>query len=443
MKKLLSALIISLLILNPAIVSASEVDCAIVDTIAQGNVVSVEQGSTTNVNVLFTVTGHQEGYATFKYVSVWTASDGTLVPVETASVTTPPKAAGTVLEYYRMVSIIAGDNQPTGNYQLNITAFDIVNSNQTGAKLNIGDTATYNLAVEENNDVITTPDPVIPTPVPVDVTAPVVTFGTATPAANENGWNNTPVTIPFTVTDDLSGVRSVTPADTLVFSSEGASQTQNVIAEDNAGNSATYNSQIVNIDMTAPEITVAGVTEGTVFKLNQAAAVTWTAEDALSGIDTAVGSLISGTNLDTSSVGSKSLNITAKDKAGNITTVTINYKVIYNFSGILQPINTDGSSLFKQGSTIPVKFSLTDAGNKYISTATAKLYYSKISDNVLGSVLEAISTSSATTGNLFRYDSTSNQYIYNLNTKGLTVGTYNLTIVLDDGMTYQVRLSLK
>lgn len=517
MKKLLSAIIVALIIINPATVSASEINSAIVDTVVQDGTVTIEQGTNVDVNVLFTVTGHQDGYATFKYISVWSVADGTLVPVETASVTTPPKAAGTTLDYYRTVSILTDNNQPAGSYSLRITPFDIVNSNQTGAKLNLGNAAVYELAVEESNDNTSVPEP--PAPEPQDVTAPVVTFGDATPAANSNGWNNTPVSVLFTVADDLSGVKAVTPADRLNFDQEGAGQTQTVLAVDHAGNEASYTSQNVNIDMTAPvvtaltdslpnangwynkdvtvsftaedtlsgvdttepakritsegadikvtgdaldlagntgsteitlnldktapKLTISGITDGSVYKLNQSQNVTWTAEDTLSGIDTASSSLIAGKSLDTSSVGTKTLSFAAKDKAGNITTLTINYKVVYSFSGILQPVNSDGSSIFKQGSTVPVKFALTDAAGNYISAAAAKLYYAKLSDNVSGNVLEALSTSAATSGNLFRYDSTSNQYIFNLNTKGLAVGTYNLSISLDDGMTYQVKVSLR
>ena len=52
---------------------------------------------------------------------------------------------------------------------------------------------------------------------------------------------------------------------------------------------------------------------------------------------------------------------TATDKAGNTTTVTGTYKVIYRFDGFLQPINDTAhqvgvsTSVFKAGSTVPVE----------------------------------------------------------------------------------------
>jgi hypothetical protein len=67
----------------------------------------------------------------------------------------------------------------------------------------------------------------------------------------------------------------------------------------------------------------------------------------------------------------------------------------------------------------------------------------KISNGILGDEMEAISTAAATTGNLFRYDSTSNQYIFNLATKPLSKGTWQIRIELDDGTNKYVNISLR
>lgn len=122
----------------------------------------------------------------------------------------------------------------------------------------------------------------------------------------------------------------------------------------------------------------------------------------------------------------------------------INVTAAYQFSGILQPINANGTSLFKAGSTIPVKFSLKDASGKYVSTASATLSVIQVSTRATGTVLEDITAiSNANTGNAFRYDPTANQYIYNLSTKGWTTGDYQLTISINDGQKYTVKVSAK
>ncbi|MDQ3743333.1 MAG: PxKF domain-containing protein, partial [Acidobacteriota bacterium] len=63
------------------------------------------------------------------------------------------------------------------------------------------------------------------------------------------------------------------------------------------------------------------------------------------------------------------------------------------------------------------------------------LWVAKVSNNVVGSEVEAVTSTPASTGNLFRYDPTSGQYIYNMGTKGApwTAGTWQLRVDLGDG----------
>ena len=104
----------------------------------------------------------------------------------------------------------------------------------------------------------------------------------------------------------------------------------------------------------------------------------------------------------------------------------------YSWSGVLQPINSDCGSVFKLGSTIPVKFRLTGAcdGNPNV---VAKIYLAKITNSIIGSDVEASSTSAADSGNTFRYDPANGQYIFNLATKPLSAGTWQIRVDLGDG----------
>lgn len=117
-------------------------------------------------------------------------------------------------------------------------------------------------------------------------------------------------------------------------------------------------------------------------------------------------------------------------------------KHLFSWSGVLQPINADGSSVFKRGSTVPVKFKLTGA-DAAITNLNARLYIAQ-SDAVDPSATnEAVSTSSADTGNTFRYDATAGQYSFNLSTKNLLQGTWYLRIDLGDGTSNIVQIRLK
>lgn len=118
-----------------------------------------------------------------------------------------------------------------------------------------------------------------------DTTPPTLTFGDLTPAPNAAGWNNTPVDLSFTTADDLSGVQSAEPGSPLHFGSEGANQTQQVTVTDKVGNTATFTSPAVHIDLTAPatQIQVPGISQTQEF-FTSPVPVTLNASDNLSGV---------------------------------------------------------------------------------------------------------------------------------------------------------------
>ena len=114
----------------------------------------------------------------------------------------------------------------------------------------------------------------------------------------------------------------------------------------------------------------------------------------------------------------------------------------YVSSGVLEPINADGGSIFKAGSTVPVKISLTDRSGAPVLGAVIRLYLTKLSDSVTGDEVEAVSTSSADSGNMLR-DKGGGSYMFNLSAKGLTKGTYRLRLAYPDGTSETVGFSLK
>ncbi|MEK7508063.1 MAG: PxKF domain-containing protein, partial [Patescibacteria group bacterium] len=119
------------------------------------------------------------------------------------------------------------------------------------------------------------------------------------------------------------------------------------------------------------------------------------------------------------------------------------FNVVYNFGGFMPPIKPDGSGVYKQGSTIPVKFQLKDANGAFITNAVANLFVAKASSGIEGTQVVALSTSKADAGNQFRYDAIANQYIFNIGTSAMTVGTWQLQAKLNDGKMYVVDVSMK
>jgi lysophospholipase L1-like esterase len=284
-------------------------------------------------------------------------------------------------------------------------------------------------------------------PVKVDNTgpnAPTLKADRAPDYAGGGGWYKDSVTVTTTDNGDPnladgsagSGVdpKSIPAAAT---HSTSGSFTDEATLKDLVGNSSPTSSLSTQVDATAPSLSV---TCPSSVLLNGKASATVAASDGQSGLASDPSGSVS---VNTATVGSKTTTRTATDNVGHSSTKSCTTVVGYAFSGILQPVNPDGSSIFKLGSTIPVKFSLTDASGVVQSAAVANLSVAKVTNEIDGSYVEATSTSAATTGTLFRYDPTSQQYIFNLGTKELSKGTWSLKVTLDGGNSYAQRISLK
>ena len=274
--------------------------------------------------------------------------------------------------------------------------------------------------------------------VKIDKTPPTIT-SIAVTLPNSNDWYNTDVTVNFTASDEISGIDTTTP-DTKIIT-EGINRSVTGVAIDMAGNSARTTISGINIDKTLPEITINSPANETEYLLNQFMTADWSVIDTLSGLALASGTLPTGEQIDTSKVGLKIFSVIATDNADNTAVQNSTFKVVYDFSGILPPVKADGSSVFKSGRTVPVKFRIVDAGGDPVSDAMVELTYQSINDDgTLGEELEAMSTSSASEGNEFRDGSL---YIFNMNTKGMEVGKYQFNINLDDGTVKTVKFSIK
>lgn len=271
-------------------------------------------------------------------------------------------------------------------------------------------------------------------PVRIDLTAPAITASTA-PPSNAAGWNHGDVTVSFLCTDALSQVAFCTAPVTAL--PEGRDQVVPGTARDKAGNEAPAHAT-VSVDRTPPAIVITGVAEGGTYPRCSAPAPTFTATDALSGVSFEQATLAGGSE---NNVGTYTYTVTASDHAGNGTSRSVSYQVLYGFGGFTPPVTLDRP--FKKGSTIPVKFILTDGCGSDVGTARATLSLQLMNGEVpAGDPLEAESTV-PDAGNLFRYSGADGQYIYNLATGGLQIGTYAATMRTDDGAARTITIQIK
>ncbi|MEP7136085.1 MAG: ExeM/NucH family extracellular endonuclease [Chloroflexota bacterium] len=144
-------------------------------------------------------------------------------------------------------------------------------------------------------------------------------------------------------------------------------------------------------------------------------------------------------------VGTYTATVTVTDKDGGADTKTATATVNFNTSGILQPINANGTSVFKYNSTIPVKISFTNCNGSIPANLAPTIKLTMVSGATPGlEINEPISTSAADTTGIMRFST--NQYIYNLATKPLPdpSATYRITITVPlTGQTVTVNFGLK
>ena len=199
------------------------------------------------------------------------------------------------------------------------------------------------------------------------------------------------------------------------------------------------------VDTTAPTISVTSPTDGAKYVQGQVVQADWSAADEETGIDpflTYSSPIGSGAALNTSTLGANTLTVTATDGAGNVATKTVPYSVAYASAGVAQPLNANGTSVFKLSSTVPIKFGLADVAGQPATGLAPHLYLSKLSIGIWGTELEPVSTNQPDAGNLFR-ETAPGTYTFNLSAKSLSTGTWRVRIDLGSGGLIYAQFSLK
>lgn len=258
-------------------------------------------------------------------------------------------------------------------------------------------------------------------------------------------WTNQTVTLKYTCSDAESGIASC-PADQ-VFSADGITASATGTATDKAGNSASVSFGPIKIDNTPPALFIS-VSPNPVL-LNGNATLLINAADQLSGIAPNSTPCL---NIDTTTVGIKSITCSVSDYAGNRTTTTAQYQVIYKFEGFLSPLvdcinNRCGSyqlSSYNVGSTVSLKFRLKDANGNLIRPANAPLWLVPLKIDGALPVTFPPDYPFQTSGATYTWKKSLNVYQYDWSTRRYTSGTNWLVgVKLEDGRTYYVFVALK
>ncbi|MDD5287804.1 MAG: hypothetical protein PHY28_01660 [Dehalococcoidales bacterium] len=250
-----------------------------------------------------------------------------------------------------------------------------------------------------NGTTITSPK------VSIDKTPPTLTFGTASPAPNAAGWNNSNVSVPFTTADSLSGVASTSPAASpVILTADGTAVTGTATVTDMAGNSATLTTTTFNIDKTPPTITATRTPAPNASGWNNTdVTVHFTATDATAGVDT-----VSDDVVVTAEGTGQSASGTATDKAGNTTTLTVNDinidKTPPTITGTRTP---DPNAAGWNNSDVTVHFTAADALSGVASvTPDTTVSAQGANQSVNGTVTDKAGNSASTTVTNINIDKT-------------------------------------
>lgn len=268
-----------------------------------------------------------------------------------------------------------------------------------------------------------------------DTTAPVADPVVVAGDLGLDGWFTSAVTVDWRWSDgpDGSGIDPAACAATSTTLGDGA-QTLSATCRDQAGNlgSATF---AVKVDATAP--TLAPVVDPNPVLLGGVATVTANAFDAVSGVASATCG-----QLDSETVGTKTVTCEASDEAGNLASVEVPYAVHFPYSGFGRPVDDQTVNRVQAGRGVVLRFSLGgDRGLDILAVGSPSSQAVACGTDV---VVDAAEMTNAAGASELRYDEATGEYVYVWKTERSWRGSCRtLTLALVDGSQHQAVFHLR
>ncbi len=204
--------------------------------------------------------------------------------------------------------------------------------------------------------------------------APVVS-ASLTPTATASGWHNTSTTLNIDASDSAAGVRyiyySIDKGPSIrsgvsidnrhsarvsqVFSTDGFREVD-FWAEDWQGNISELKAISFEIDMTGPVIDIQNPTDGDTVYIGDEVNAYFDCSDLASGIASCEGTVAYGESLPTDVAGDFEFTVTALDRAGNMSTMTVRYTVRDSDGPqvTMQPVGANSGGWLNRGSSVRV-----------------------------------------------------------------------------------------
>jgi hypothetical protein len=279
----------------------------------------------------------------------------------------------------------------------------------------------------------------------LDKTPPSINCG-----APDRIWHASDVNVACSAADLLSGLANSTDASfSLTTNVPAGTETSNAATGthsvcDVAGNCAAAGPIVGNmVDRKAPSISIGFPAPGASYLLNQTVNANFACADGGSGVATCTGPVGNGSPISTAQVGSKTFTVNATDNVGNVAPAqTVSYSVTNAVCLLYDPTRS-----VQSGSTIPLKIQLCDANNADVSSSNVVVHALSLVQTGTNASAVLQPSGNANPDNDFRFDPTlgpTGGYIFNLSTKGLTTGSYQLTFTASSDpashiLSFQVR----
>ncbi|WP_327136242.1 IPT/TIG domain-containing protein (plasmid) [Streptomyces sp. NBC_01343] len=263
-----------------------------------------------------------------------------------------------------------------------------------------------------------------------DTTAPTVS-ASISPAPNGAGWNTTsPATVNISATEGAcaSGVQKITysasgaqPIASTVVSGASAAvpitvngvTTVTYTATDNAGNTSAPQTITVRLDTVAPTITIVRPAAGT-YLYRQSVTASYSCTDATSGVASCVGTVPNGSAVNTSTLGSHTFTVNAKDVATNPATKSVTYTVAYRIC-----LQYDPNRPIRLLGQVVISLRICDANGNNLSSSAITVTATRLTGPV-----------TRTVGARMLYTPLISGYSLPVSTRGLPNGNYNLEFTI-------------
>jgi predicted extracellular nuclease len=243
-----------------------------------------------------------------------------------------------------------------------------------------------------------------------------------------------------TATDarDANVVVNCAPPSGSTFALGGT--TVNCSATNSRNKTAEGSFSITVVDTTAPIVVLNGVTNSATYTLGAVPTASCSATDSVTGISVQPSLTITGGTAN--GVGHFTATCSgAQDGAGNIAApVSASYDVDYLFNGFFSPVSTNKT--FKLGSTVPLKWTLQNAQQGFISSFSSITGVQVAPDPSCLAGGEGVPFDAGSAGNS-GLQFQDNTFQFNWKTTGLAAGCYAASVALDDGTRKTVFVTLR